>query len=105
MKVVAIVDHKKYLCEISHVEIEKFLDLYYENLQVLRVGDSVDLSKGYNFANDMEIAVKKIEGFFSATDAILQVLTILQQLQRCKESAAIKAATEVVKEAVDSVGS
>ena len=37
MKVIAKVDSDKYICEVDHAEIEKFMDLYYGKMKKLNV--------------------------------------------------------------------
>jgi hypothetical protein len=58
MKVIAKASEDKYLCEIKHEELEKFMDLYYGRMDRLAVGEEVDLAQGYNFAVRIEAACK-----------------------------------------------
>lgn len=58
VKVIAKVSDSKYLCEVSHEELEKFLGQYYGNLDKLTVGQEVNLGKGHDFAVRIEAACK-----------------------------------------------
>ena len=60
MKVIAKVSESRYLCEVSHDELEKFFNKYYGNLPKLNVGQEVDLGQGYNFAARIESACKSM---------------------------------------------
>lgn len=39
MKILGISENGKYIAEITHTEIEQYLDLYYGNLKKLSVGE------------------------------------------------------------------
>lgn len=75
MKVIGIVEHNKYICEINHEEIEKFLDLYYNKKEKLYVGESIDLGKGYDWHSKTKSALEKTENFFQANAEIVEVIT------------------------------
>jgi hypothetical protein len=60
MKVIAKASDSKYLCEVSHEELEKFLNQYYGNLSKLSVGQEVNLGQGYDFAGRIESACKSM---------------------------------------------
>ena len=80
MKVIGVVPEKygvtDYICQLSHTEIEKFLNLYYgkDRLTALKVGDEVDLSKGYDFYNDSMNAMKKTDEFIQANKHIIETI-------------------------------
>lgn len=56
MKVIGMIDSSTYLCEVSHSELEKSVDLYYGNLDKLRVGSTLNLGDGYDFRADIKNA-------------------------------------------------
>jgi hypothetical protein len=60
MKVIAKANESTYLCEVSHEELEKFLNQYYGNLSKLSVGQEVNLGQGYDFAVRIESACKSM---------------------------------------------
>lgn len=60
MKVIAKASESKYLCEVSHEELEKYLNQYYGKLDKLVVGEEIDLGKGYDFAARIETACKSM---------------------------------------------
>lgn len=65
---------KKYICEVSHEELEKFMNLYYGKMAVLRAGEEIDLSKGHDFASDAKIALRKTEEFISSSSEIVKAI-------------------------------
>lgn len=71
-----------YLCEVSHSEIEKFLNRYYNDMKKLERGDSIDLGKGYDFHRDTQEAIKKTADFINSNQkivtAIIQGFTMLE---------------------------
>lgn len=53
MKIIAVVEaREKYIAEISHDELEKFMNKYYGNMKGLQVGSELDLGKGYDFLRE-----------------------------------------------------
>jgi hypothetical protein len=83
MKVIGKVDSDTYLCQVSHREIEKFMDLYSGKRGRLEVGDAVDLSKGYDFYYATKVALEKTEEFIKANkDVIDTILTGISIMTR-----------------------
>ena len=66
---------KHYLCEVSHSELEQFLDLYYDKLKKLKVGDEIDLGTGYKWHLKTATALKQTEDFFKAHRENIQAIT------------------------------
>lgn len=60
MKVIAKVSDSRYICEVSHEELEKFFDKYYGKMEKLSVGQEVNLGQGYDFAGRIESACKSM---------------------------------------------
>ncbi len=55
MKIMGIIEPgRKYLAEVSQDELEKFMNKYYRNMPRLEVGDTLDLSKGYDFLQETQ---------------------------------------------------
>jgi len=65
MKVIGLISSKKYIVEIDKSEIEKFLNLYYNKMATLRVGDEIDLGKGYDWYYEIRTALAEARTFFS----------------------------------------
>lgn len=64
MKVIAKTDNN-YICEVSHNEIEKYLNKYFNRLNRLKIGDIIDLGKGHDFWIETKTALKTTEEFIS----------------------------------------
>lgn len=90
MKVIGIVDDYTYLCEMKHTEIEKFTNLYYDKMKKMRVGDVLDLGKGYNFHIETLDALRKTEEFIKANkdviNAIMNGITTSANMLEIKEA-------------------
>lgn len=82
-------DSKTYLCEVHHSEIEKFLGLYYGNLKEVKVGDDINLGKGYDHASEIKQAMEKTREFVKAhqgtVNAIINGLRIETLAEAAKE--------------------
>ena len=74
-KVIAKITDEKYLIEVNHSELEKYLDLYYNNMKRLKVGEEVDLSKGYDWYHKTQDALKQTQKFFKANQENLEAIT------------------------------
>ncbi len=80
MKVIAMGDGH-YVCTVTHTELEKYLNLYYDGLKRLKIGDSVDLSKGHDFHREAKDALKKTEEFINANQKTIN--SILTGISLC----------------------
>jgi len=77
MRVIGKVKKDVYLCQVSHEELEKFLDRYgyqKENLEGLDTGAYVDLAKGYDFHRDALAAMKKTEDFIQSNKLVIDTI-------------------------------
>lgn len=74
MEVIGTVESGTYLCRVSHTEIEKYLNLYYNKKDRLKVGDVVNLGQGYDFLRDAEVALKKTEEFIAANKHVIETI-------------------------------
>ncbi len=72
MKVIGKAESDIYLCQVSHAEIEKFLNLYC--MDRLKVGDVVDLGQGYNFCQKTRDALNKTEEFIRSNKDVIEMI-------------------------------
>ena len=75
MKVIAKANESTYICEVSHDELEKFLNQYYGKRAKLSVGESVNLGQGHDFAGRIESAYNRMEEAMKAFDDARKVMT------------------------------
>ena len=75
MRVIAKATESTYICEVSHDELEKFLNQYYGKLGKLSVGQSVNLGQGYDFAGRIESACNRMAEAMKAFDDARKVMT------------------------------
>jgi hypothetical protein len=91
MKVIGIVDNDTYLMQVSHTEIEKFMNMYYGKCPRLKVLESIDLSKGYDFAREIKDSMTTTRDFIKANKAIIEaILNGIAVLNRTEEMEAKK---------------
>lgn len=77
MKVIAKVDSGTFICEIGEREIEKYLDLYYnpgQKMEEIKIGDKIDLARGYHFYHKTRSALEKTEEFINANKEIIETI-------------------------------
>jgi hypothetical protein len=60
MKVIAKANDSTYICEVSHTELEKFMDKFYGNMNKMQVGEEINLGQGYDFSVRIESACKSM---------------------------------------------
>lgn len=60
MKVIAKANDSTYICEVSHCELEKFMDKFYGKMSKLQVGEDINLGQGYDFSVRIESACKSM---------------------------------------------
>lgn len=75
MKVLGISEGHRYIAEVSHTELEQFLNLYYGKLNHLKVGEIVDLGKGYDHAAEVSRAVSNLCDFIKNNRRIVDALS------------------------------
>lgn len=75
MKVIAKAAAEKYLCEVSHQELEKFLGKYYGKLDRLDVGHEVNLGQGYDYSVRIEGACQQMTVAMTEFERAQQVMT------------------------------
>jgi len=77
MKIIGITgEHKdEYIAQVSHEELEKFLGVYYGGLHNLKVNDTVDLGRGYNFLKEIKDAFQKTKEFIEGHEKIIKAIT------------------------------
>ena len=75
MKVIGKISSDEYICTIRHSEVEKFMNLYYNNLKKLNVGDEISLATGYEFHSDVKEMLTKTEAFLSVNKKMIKTIT------------------------------
>ena len=82
MQVLGVSGHNKYIVEIEHTELEKYLDLYYNNLKPLKVGDVIDLSDGHRYYHKTATALTSTQKFFK--DNVENIKAITNAMLMCQ---------------------
>jgi len=72
MKVIAKVQDGKFLCEVTSREIKEFMNIFNDGNLSMRVGQFIDLGKGYDFAEDARRAMEKTEAFISSNKQVIK---------------------------------
>lgn len=78
MKIIGIADGpsyaRQYICTVNHTELEKFLGLYYDKLNQLKVGEEVDLGKGYDHASEITSAMRATQELIKAHQPVVTAI-------------------------------
>lgn len=86
MKVIGKASNDTYLCEVTHDELEKSVNLYYGKLPRLEVGSKMDMGAGYNFTSQIECCLKRMEeadrDFMRARETLLAFAKMVGQLPK-----------------------
>lgn len=84
----------EYIATVTHTELQKLSNRYYgsSELQVLKIGDSMDLGAGYSFRHDIQRACKQMEdaakAFHDAQATMLKFAVMVGQLPNESEPSA-----------------
>lgn len=62
------------MCIVSHDELEKFMNQYYGKIKLLKVGDNVDLGKGYDFASEIKSAMKATSELINKNKGVIAAI-------------------------------
>lgn len=77
MKVIGLVSQgirQEYVCTVGHTELEQFLNLYYGKMKSLNVGDEVNLAKGYNYAQEIGLAMRTTKEFIESSQSVVNAI-------------------------------
>lgn len=74
MKVIGKKNSSTYICEVKHTEIEKFLGLYYDNMEKLSVDQEIDLGEGYDFHSKTIDALNQTKNFFKSHESTVKAI-------------------------------
>jgi hypothetical protein len=86
MKVIGKADGSQLICIVDPGELEKFLGLYYGKMPPIKVGDTIDLAAGFNYANQISDAMKATQELItknkSVVEAILNGMSITARIDK-----------------------
>lgn len=79
MKVIGVGSDNNLICEISHQELEKFFNCYYEDsdpmrksIRDLRAGSALNLGQGYDHLSEIRSAFKQMQDFIRANETVIK---------------------------------
>lgn len=75
MKIIGKSNGDKYIAEIEHYEIERFLDLYYDKLKMLKPGDEIDLGEGYKIEEKLRKVFDAYSSLIASHSEAIKSLT------------------------------
>ena len=75
MKIIGIKGRNEAICEIGHEELEKFLGLYYGKSEQFKVGQEIDLAKGFNHHREILSALETTRKFFEDNKSVVKAIT------------------------------
>lgn len=74
MKVIGKKSSSVYICEVDHTELEKYLNLYFDKLKKLDVGQDIDLAKAYDYSGEICSALESTREFISSNKKIVEAI-------------------------------
>jgi len=74
MEVIGEIDRDEFICKVSKHEIEKFMNLYYNKMPAMKVGDSIDLGAGYDFAMQARDAMQATNKFIEENQQVIKAI-------------------------------
>ena len=84
MKVIGKISDSRYICEVSHDELEKYLGLYFGKMTKILVGEVVDLGAGYNYHGQIKKICDSMEEsiryYKSNQDTLLAFVKLMKEL-------------------------
>lgn len=87
MKVIGVAEtgvKRSYVAIVTHHELEKLTDKYYGKLPELRIGEEMDLGKGYDFRGDirgaMDSMTAAMKSFESARSTLMAFAAMVSNL-------------------------
>lgn len=88
----------QYICTVTHNELERFLNLYYNRaageLSKLKIGDTLDLGRGHDFARQVCEALVKTEDFIKANQEVVRAILTGLNIRALQEQAQAKLAED-----------
>lgn len=88
-----------YICTVKRSELEKYLGLYYSatnaKLAELKIGDQIDLGKGYDYASEIARAMDTTQKFVQSHQTVVTAILNGLNYQRIAEVAAAEKAIAV----------
>ena len=75
MKVLGTGPDGTYFVSVSHTELEKLCDKYYNKLKRLEIGDDFDLGAGYNYREDIKRVCQEMMDSMKAFERARETLT------------------------------
>lgn len=78
MKIIGITSEtsysREYICTVTHSELEKFLALYYDKMKTLKIGEIIDLVKGYDYHSDIASAMETTKKFIADNQKVVTAI-------------------------------
>jgi len=82
MKILGTTGSEAFICEVSKSELEQFYNCYYHKkheelgyISDFKVGQNIDLGKGYNHLSEIQNALSEIKSFVKANEKIIQAIS------------------------------
>jgi len=81
MKVIGIGQDGKLICEVDKTELKKYFECYYSNpaetkkIDDLKVGQSIDLGKGFDHLREIRDAFSETQKFVKSNEKVINAIT------------------------------
>ncbi len=75
MKIIGLQDDRTYVAIVSHTELEKCANKYYNKLPSLKVGNEFDIGLGHDYAGSIESACRSMMEAMKTFERARETLT------------------------------
>lgn len=79
MKVIGVGSDNNLICEISHIELDKFFNCYCKDsdpmrksIRDLKAGSTLNLGQGYDHLSEIRSAFKHMQDFIKANESVIK---------------------------------
>lgn len=90
MKIVARITEDDFICEINAYELQKFMGTYYSCNHGLKVGEVVDLGKGYDHTVKIAESLSAMEKVCNDVEKITEAIRCGKQIKKSAVKQALK---------------
>jgi hypothetical protein len=79
---------QEFICTVSRSELQKFMNTYYSSTPFnLKVGDTVDLGRGYDFAQKIESSVTRVQDLVKGSQEVINTILLGLNLKAIHQQA------------------
>jgi len=90
MKIVARINENDFICELNAYELQKFMGNYYSTHHGLKVGEVINLGKGYDHMVKISESLSAMEKVCNDVEKITEAIRCGKQIKKSAIKQALK---------------